>query len=318
MSWLWGRSSNGFGGRVTAEEVTDDIDASGLTAVVTGGFKGIGFYTARTLARRGAHVIMAGRNLADGVAAREGILNDIPQAKVDIMELDLASFDSVRAFAKEYLNRDLPLNILINNAGVAMPPFTLSKDGIELQFATNHLGHFLLTNLLLDKLKATAQSSGIESRIVNVSSTAHMFSYGGGFRWGKLNEEQGYKKFMGYGQSKLANICHAKELARRLKEEGANVTANSLHPGAITTDLQRHIGFIRAISQVFGCLLKTIPQGKSQGAATTCYVALHENVKGVSGEYFVNCNIAQPSSNARNAELAKRLWDVSVEMTSKS
>ncbi|KAL2610527.1 hypothetical protein R1flu_029100 [Riccia fluitans] len=313
MGWLWGKSSNGFGASTTAEEATEGIDASGLTAVVTGAFKGIGVHTARTLAKRGAHVIMAGRNLTDGAAARQGILNDIPEAKVEVMELDLASFDSVRAFAKEYSRKDLPLNILINNAGVMGNPFTLSKDGIELQFATNHLGHFLLTNLLLDNLKTTAQSSGVEGRIVNVSSMAHAWTYSGGIRWGKLNEEKGYQAMKAYGQSKVANICHAKELARRLKEEKANVTANSLHPGGISTDLQRHMNVLGAAMRLVGLFMKTVPQG----AATACYVALHPNVKGVSGEYFNNCNIAQPSSNAMNSEIAKRLWDVSVEMTSK-
>ncbi|KAL2610529.1 hypothetical protein R1flu_029102 [Riccia fluitans] len=326
MGWLWGKSSNGFGASTTAEEATEGIDASGLTAVVTGAFKGIGVHTARTLAKRGAHVIMAGRNLTDGAAARQGILNDIPEAKVEVMELDLASFDSVRAFAKEYSRKDLPLNILINNAGVMGNPFTLSKDGIELQFATNHLGHFLLTNLLLDNLKKTAQSSGVESRIVNVSSIGHAWTYSGGIRWGKLNEKKGYQALKGYGQSKVANICHAKELARRLKEEGANVTANSLHPGPINTDIQRHTHVIGAAMRLVGVFMKTVPQESYKsfhlpvfysGAATTCYVALHPNVKGVSGEYFNNCNIAQPSSNAMNSEIAKRLWDVSVEMTSK-
>ncbi|KAL3690363.1 hypothetical protein R1sor_016672 [Riccia sorocarpa] len=315
MGWLWGRSANGFGASTSAEEATEGIDASGLTVVLTGGFKGIGVYTARTLANRGAHVIMAGRNMTDGAAAKEGILKDFPQAKVDIMELDLASFDSVRAFAKEFSSRDLPLNTLINNAGVMACPFQLSKDGYELQFATNHLGHFLLTNLLLDKLKATAQSTGIESRIVNLSSAAHAWTYKGGIRWGKINEEQGYHNWKAYGQSKLANICHAKELARRLKEEGANVTANSLHPGGINTDLQRHlVGIVGVAARFFGSFAKTVPQG----AATTCYVALHPNVKSVSGEYFVNCNIAQPSSYAKDDDLSRRLWDLSVEMTSKS
>ncbi|KAL3690362.1 hypothetical protein R1sor_016671 [Riccia sorocarpa] len=315
MAWLWGKSANGFGASTTAEEVTEGIDASGRTVVLTGGFKGIGVYTARTLASRGAHVIMAGRNMTDGTAAREAILKDFPQAKVDIMELDLASLDSVRAFAKEFSSKDLPLNILINNAGVMACPFQLSKDGYELQFATNHLGHFLLTNLLLDKLKATAESTGIEGRIVNLSSAAHMWTYRGGIRWGKINEEEGYHKWQAYGQSKLANICHAKELARRLKEEGANVTANSLHPGGINTDLHRHVGgILGAAVRLVGLLRKTVPQG----AATTCYVALHPNVKSVSGEYFVDCNIAQPSSYAKDAELARRLWDLSVEITSKS
>ncbi|KAL3690349.1 hypothetical protein R1sor_016658 [Riccia sorocarpa] len=312
MWWRWYRGSNGFGWSSTSDEVTEGIDASGLTAIVTGGSGGIGEDTARVLALRGAHVFIAGRNLEAGKIAKDEILEKVPNAKVEVMELDLSSLASVRRFAEEFLARNVPLNILINNAGIMWHPYQLSVDGVEMHFATNHLGHFLLTNLLLDKMKETAIQTGIEGRIVNVSSLAHTLSYSGGIHFGEVNEKSGYSSQLAYGQSKLANILHANELTRRLEREGANVRANSLHPGEIATGLTRHSRIIGAAARIVSRFLKTV----SQGAATTCYVALHPNVKGVSGEYFSNCNIAQPGNYAKDEELAKRLWDASVEMTS--
>ncbi|KAK2998154.1 hypothetical protein RJ639_026159 [Escallonia herrerae] len=207
-----------------------------------------------------------------------------------------------------------------NNAAIMAPPFMLSKDNIELQFATNHLGHFLLTSLLLETMKNTACESQKEGRIVNLSSEGHRFAYKPeGIRFDKINDKSSYSSLSAYGQSKLANILHANELARHLKvilyvlvlnsskhshdEEGVEIIANSLHPGAISTNLLRHHGFIDGIVSYIGkYVLKNIPQG----AATTCYVALHPKVKGVS---------AKPSPLAVDADLAKKLWDFSLDMT---
>ncbi|KAL8170422.1 hypothetical protein V2J09_022226 [Rumex salicifolius] len=267
--WVFSRKgTSGFSSSSTAEEVTQGIDASGLTAIVTV------------------------RNMDAGGEVREKIMREIPSAKVEAMELDLSSMASVKKFASDYESARLPLNLLINNAGVSATPFTLSKDGIELQFATNHLGHFLLTHLLLNNMKRTAQETGREGRIVNVSSEAHRISYREGIRFDRLNDQSGYNRLYAYGQSKLANILHARELDRRLKEDGVNVTANSV-----------------LVAHTLGkFVLKSIPQG----AATTCYVALNPEVKGVSGAYFNHCNLAKPTPMSQDVELARKLWDFSI------
>ncbi|KAJ7513792.1 hypothetical protein O6H91_23G014500 [Diphasiastrum complanatum] len=311
-----------FGFRSTAEQVTEGVDASGLTAIVTGGTSGIGAETVRVLALRGAHVFLLGRNLKAASQVQEDIVKSIPHAKVKVLEGDLSSLASVRKCASEFLALNLPLNILVNNAGVMACPFTPSKDGIELQFATNHVGHFLLTNLLLDKLKRTAQKSGIEGRIVNVSSKGHnFFAPKKGIGFESMNSEADYSRWKAYGKSKLANILHANELSRRLQfqEEGANVTANSLHPGVINTNLLRHypqyVPILALASYVGNFIgLKTVPQG----AATQCYLALNPHLKGVSGKYFSDCNESKPSKYATDPDLGKSLWDLSIRLTSTS
>ncbi|KAL3753806.1 hypothetical protein ACJRO7_001102 [Eucalyptus globulus] len=302
---------SGFGSATTAEQVTEGIDASDVTAIVTGGGSGIGFETARVLALRRAHVIIAARNMDAANEAKRLILNDDGDARVDVLKLDLCSMKSIRAFVNDFIALDLPLNILINNAGIMFCPYQLSEDGFEVQFATNHLGHFLLTNLLLDKMKATTRVSGIEGRIVNLSSIAHLHTYKEGIRFDGINDQLGYSDKKAYGQSKLANILHASELSRRLQQEGANITVNSVHPGLIMTNLMRHSFISMRIMKMLTYLLwKNVPQG----AATTCYVALHPSLKGVTGKYFLDCNEMEPSALARDERLAKKLWDLSNEL----
>ncbi|KAJ4880816.1 NAD(P)-binding Rossmann-fold superfamily protein [Raphanus sativus] len=311
--WFWGRKgASGFSSRSTAEEVTHGVEGAGLTAIVTGASSGIGIETARVLALRGVHVVMAVRNTASGAKVKQDILNQVPGAKLHVMELDLSSMESVRRFAADYKSTRLPLNILINNAGVMACPFMLSKDNIELQFATNHLGHFLLTKLLLDTMKNTSRESKREGRIVNLSSEAHRFSYPEGVRFDKINDVSSYGSIPAYGQSKLCNVLHANELARQLKEDGVNITVNSLHPGAIMTSLWRYFNsyLAGAVSAVARYFIKTVPQG----AATTCYLALNPQVAGVTGEYFTDCNVAKPSSLAEDSELAKKVWDFSTKL----
>ncbi|WCJ26289.1 NAD(P)-binding Rossmann-fold superfamily protein [Euphorbia peplus] len=257
--WMFGwKGPSGFSATSTAEQVTQGIDGTALTAIVTGSSSGIGKETARVLALR-----------------------------------DLGSIPSVRKFASEYISSGLPLNLLINNAGISLPPVMLSEDNMEIMFATNHLGHFLLTDLLLETMKNTARESNREGRIVNVSSVGHSFTYREGIRFDNINDEKGYSSIRSYGQSKLANILHANELARRLKEDGVNLTANSVHPGAVATNLVRNHYILNGMVSLFGkYLLKDI----QQGAATTCYVALHPTVKGVTGEYFADNPTASSSS----------------------
>ncbi|KAK4281382.1 hypothetical protein QN277_012884 [Acacia crassicarpa] len=302
---------SGFGSASTAQQVTEGIDATDLTAIVTGGASGIGLETARVLALRNAHVIIAARNLEAAKEAKQLILQENEYARVDILKLDLCSVKSIRSFVDNFLTLDLPLNILINNAGVMFCPFQLSEDGVEMQFATNHLGHFLLTNLLLDKMKQTAKASGIEGRIVNLSSIAHTYTYEEGIRFDKINDQTGYSDKKAYGQSKLANILHANELSRRLQEEGVNITANSVHPGVIMTPLMRHSAFLMRFLKLFTFYIwKNVPQG----AATTCYVALHPRVKGVSGKYFLDCNEFEPGALATDELLGRKLWDFSHKL----
>ncbi|XP_024174920.1 short-chain dehydrogenase TIC 32, chloroplastic isoform X2 [Rosa chinensis] len=302
------KGPSGFSSTSTAEEVTQGIDATGLTVIVTGASSGIGTETTRVLVLRGAYVVMAVRNKDAGINVKEAILKEIPDAKIDVTGLDLSSMASVRKFAEEYNSKGLPLNILINNAGVMVDKFKLSQDNIELDFATNHLGHFLLTNLLLENMKHTSRKSSIEGRIVNVSSLGHRYTYREGIRFEIINDKsryKSYKNYVAYAESKLANILHANELTRRLKVKG--FSANSLHPGTIRTNIMRNDISVKCKLH----LLKTI----QQGAATTCFLALNPQVKGVSGEYYVDCNIAKPSSQANDADLAKRLWDFSFSLT---
>ncbi|CAA2981618.1 Hypothetical predicted protein [Olea europaea subsp. europaea] len=279
-----------------------------MSTTTTGASSGIGAETARVLALRGVHVIMAVRNLSAGNEVKETIIKEVPKARIDAMELDLSSIASVRKFASEFNSLGLPLNLLlyIYQIGVMATPFMLSKDSIELQFATNHVGHFLLTNLLLETIKKTARKSSQEGRIVNVSSRRHKFSYPEGILFSKINDQTGYNSLSAYGQSKLANVLHANELARRLQ-----ITANSLHPGAIATNLFRHHSFISGLVDVLG---KHVMKNVQQGAATTCYVALHPDVKGVNGRYYANCNLAEVSSQANDLELAKKLWDFTISL----
>uniref|UniRef100_A0A5B7A3G9 Short-chain dehydrogenase TIC 32 n=1 Tax=Davidia involucrata TaxID=16924 RepID=A0A5B7A3G9_DAVIN len=302
---------SGFGSASTAEQVTEGINASNLTVIITGGASGIGLETARVLALRKAHVIIAARNMESANEAKLLILKGNKTARVDVLKLDLGSMKSIRAFVDNFNALDLPLNILINNAGVMFCPYQLSEDGIEMQFATNHLGHFLLTNLLLEKMKDTARATGIEGRIVNLSSIAHLHTYEEGIQFDKINDPNSYSDKRAYGQSKLANILHANELSRHLKEEGANITVNSVHPGLIMTNLFRYSGLVMRILKLCTLLLwKNVPQG----AATTCYVALHPKLKGVTGKYLLDCNEYTPSDFARNEELAKKLWDYSNKL----
>ncbi|KAL5727353.1 NADP-retinol dehydrogenase [Ranunculus cassubicifolius] len=310
--WLFNKKGpSGFSSSSTAEDVTEGIDGTGLTAIVTGASNGIGAETARVLSLRGVHVVMAVRNLVAGTNVKDTIVKGNPTAKVDVMELDLSSTISVKKFASEFNTSGHPLNILINNAGIFATPYTLSQDNIEMQFATNHLGHFLLTNLLLGTMKSTSQQRNIEGRIVNVSSNGHRISYGEGIRFDKINDKPGYKPLPAYGQSKLANILHANELAKRLKEEGVGITANSVHPGVINTQIWRHSSILNGLIKSIG---RHFMKNVQQGAATTCYVALNPQVMGISGKYFVDNNIRKPSELSQDTELAKKLWEFSMNL----
>ncbi len=206
----------------------------GKTAIVTGANTGIGLETAVDFAQRNGRVILACRNQAKGEAAVEEVKKRSGNNNVTFMELDLASLESVRGFCALVLDSEAQIDILVNNAGVMACPPTKTVDGFEMQFGVNHLGHFLLTNLLLDRLKQAPSA-----RIVNVSSSAHKR---GKINFDDINSTKNYSPWGAYSQSKLANILFTRSLTKRL--EGTNVTANALHPGVIKTELGRHISVI--------------------------------------------------------------------------
>ncbi|BAU02290.1 hypothetical protein VIGAN_11178900 [Vigna angularis var. angularis] len=314
------RGVSGFSWSSTAEEVTLGIDGTALTAIVTGASSGIGAETARVLALRGVHVIMGVIDMMDAYNVKDSILKQIPTAKLDVMKLDLSSMASVHHFVVRFNSTALPLNILINNAGICACPFMLSNDNIELQFAINYLGHFLLTNLLLENMKKTARESKIQGRILNVSSMGHRFTYPNGILFDKLNDPSSYSNWRAYGQSKLANILHVNELARRLKEDGVDITANSLHPGATVTNIYLQSPLLTGMWNLIGPFVIHILAGNvvktvQQGASTTCYAALHPEVNGISGKYFVDNNVSEACSHGRDMNLAKKLWDFSINLT---
>ncbi|KAL5212188.1 hypothetical protein ABZP36_023035 [Zizania latifolia] len=304
---------SGFGSRATAEEVTAACpDLRHITVIITGATSGIGAETARVLAKHGARLVLPARSLKAAEEARTRLLAECPAADVVVLPLDLSSLASVRRFAARFLALGLPLNLLINNAGKFADRLAVSDDGVEMTFATNYLGHFLLTRLLMEKMAETARTTGVEGRIVNVSSTVHSW-FAGDDAVGYLDlvtrRKIPYDPTRAYALSKLANVLHTRALADRLKEVKANVTANCVHPGIVRTRLIRERDGLVTNTVFFlaSKLLKSIPQA----AATTCYVAVHPAVAGVSGKYFTDCNEASPSRLGSSDEEATKLWSFS-------
>ena len=287
---------------------SDIPDKKGKVAVVTGASSGIGYETARVLANKNASVIIAVRNLEKGQAALDKIKTDYQDADARVMELDLADLKSVHTFVENFKKIYSRLDILINNAGVMMPPYSKTIDGFELQFGTNHLGHFVLSGLLLDVIKNTPGS-----RIVNVSSGAHNY---GELNFEDLNwENRPYKKMRSYGDSKIANLYFTYELQRRLDRQNVDVLVTAAHPGWTATELQRHAGLFNFLNPFFS-------QGIDMGALPTLYAAVAPDVKG--GDYFgpsgwreIKGYPKQVESNAlsHDQEIASRLWDVSEKRT---
>ncbi|XP_069116895.1 retinol dehydrogenase 12-like [Argopecten irradians] len=282
----------------------------GKTVIITGCNTGIGLETAKELSARGARVIMACRDLDRATKASETVKAFSGNNDVSIQRLDLASLDSVRKFAERMNEKEEKIDILINNAGVMMCPKWQSEDGYEMQFAVNHLGHFLLTTLLLDRIKKSAPS-----RIINVSSTAH---YRGKINFDDINSDKNYSAMNAYSQSKLANVLFTKELDRRL--QGTGVTTNTLHPGVIKTELVRHVeaGFNPFLFNVVFRPLQIFLKTPVEGAQTTLHCALDEKLDNVSGKYFSDCEEKEPSKAAMNMEDAKRLWELSEDMVAKA
>jgi NAD(P)-dependent dehydrogenase (short-subunit alcohol dehydrogenase family) len=274
----------------------------GKTCMITGASSGLGRVTALELARMGASLVLVCRDRKRGEKVVAEIRERTGNHTVDLMLADLSVQRSIRTLAADFLARGGPLHVLVNNAGLFNLKRELTADGIETVFAVNHLSYFMLTLLLLDRIKQSAPA-----RIVNVASNAH--------RWGSINFDdlggaQSFRSSRIYGQSKLANILFTYELARHL--EGTGVTVNCAHPGAVATGLGANNGMLaKLLMPVIGLFMRS----PEQGAATQIYLAASSEIEGVSGKYFVDCKPAQSSAESYDGAIARRLWDVSAEMT---
>jgi NAD(P)-dependent dehydrogenase (short-subunit alcohol dehydrogenase family) len=282
-------------------------DQNGKLFLVTGANSGLGYEVSRALARKGARVVMACRSLEKGEAAAASIRDEGPKGEVRVMELDLADLGSVRRFAGEFRAAYPRLEVLVNNGGVMATPYTRTADGFELQFGTNHLGHFALTGLLLDILRAT-----LGSRVVTVSSYAHWF---GIINLRDLNAEKFYYRWMAYTQSKLANLLFAYELQRRLSRAGADTISLAAHPGSTVTQLQQYTRLFAFVNGVIG-------HSPQMAALPVLYAATRPDLRG--GEYlspdgflgqrgYPYVGFSSPLSH--NQALARRLWQVSEELS---
>jgi WW domain-containing oxidoreductase len=298
VSMFKGKGPSGFGYGSTAEDVTEGLDLRGRTILLTGCNSGIGKETLRVLTKRGAHVIAAARTIEKAQAACDDVGGETTPIACELSEPP-----SVQACARQVIELDRPLDAIICNAGIMALPKLNQKHGYELQFFTNHIGHFILVTSLLDSLSD-------KGRVVMVSSDAHNGAPSEGIQFNNLSGERGYRPWASYGQSKLANLLFANHLAKRLASTGK--TANSLHPGVIHTNLTRSMNPIAkgAMSIAAPLVLKSV----GEGAATQCYLAVHPGVEGVTGKYFADCNESRSSSHGRDETMAERLWEVSEKI----
>ena len=309
-----------FGATSTTDEVLEGIDLSGKRVVITGGASGLGQETARAMAAKGAEIIMPVRDTAKGQAAAKQITASVPGANITVMEMDLASLDSIRKFAGEFLAKYDRIDLLINNAGVMASPYGETADGFELQFGTNHIGHFLLTNLLMPAIR-----NGNNQRIVNLSSRGH---HRDGVHLDDVNfRNRDYDKWASYGQAKTANILFTVGLEKRFAPVG--IHSYAVHPGGIATNLGRHLNqddiamlmerMQAAAEQDGGPVMKSV----EQGAATSCYAAAAPELEGKGGVYLEDCHVANVDDASENSgvrsyavdpQRAEKLWQLSEEM----
>ncbi|XP_054477189.1 retinol dehydrogenase 13 [Anoplopoma fimbria] len=281
------------------------VRLDGKTVLITGANTGIGKETALDMAKRGARVILACRDMTRARIAADEIRQQSGNGNVVVKKLDLSCLQSVRDLAKDIQENEERLDILINNAGIMMCPKWKTEDGFEMQFGVNHLGHFLLTNCLLDHLKKSTPS-----RIVIVSSLAHEQGH---IHFDDINLDKDYHRETSYRQSKLANVLFCRELASRL--QGTGVTAYSLHPGVIRTELGRHLFPTLALWQwiILKPFLMLI-KNPYEGAQTSIYCAVDESQANVSGLYYSDCAPKKPAPQALDDAAAKKLWDLSACM----
>lgn len=304
-----------FGFESTTDEVLEGVDLTGKLALVTGASGGLGEETARALASHGARVVLTARDIPKGEAVAAKIRESTGNPDIEVISLELDSLESVRACAQKFLATHDELNLLINNAGVMACPFGKTQDGFEMQFGTNHIGHFVFTNSILPALL-----KGAPGRIVNLSSGGHRFS---NVLFDDLNfETTEYHKFLSYGQSKTANVQFSVGLDARLKDRG--IRAFAVHPGAIMTELSRHmekadIDELMANRGAAKMVFKPIPAG----AATSCYAATSSDLDGLGGVYLEDCHVAEVNdteahngvrSYALDSDNAERLWTLSEQL----
>ena len=276
---------------------------SGKICLITGGSDGIGYAASRELARMDARVVIVGRNSAKTEAAVQQIVADTDNPAVEYLLADLSSQRDVRRVAAEAIELVPHLDVLLNNAGAILLSDRRSAEGIEMTFALNHLSYFLLTGLLLEHLRKAPRA-----RIINVSSRAHESP--GKFRLEDLPKPSSNREYPAYKHSKLCNILFTYELARRL--EGENITVNALHPGLVRTNIARNNGLLGRVVNFFIGVRGITPD---KGAETPVYLAVSPEVESVSGKFFVDCRPVPSSSISYDAELAARLWDISMCLT---
>ena len=296
------KGPNGLGFSRTAEDVTERLDLVGKTVLITGVNSGLGLETARVLSLRGATVIGLARTLNKAQS-----ISPILKNSYFPMACELSEPKSILDCVEILNNSKILLDAIICNAGIMALPRLQQKYGVELQFLTNHIGHFMLVRGLIDSLNQYG-------RITVVSSVAHkMFSYRNGIQFQNFSGSHNYDPHRAYGQSKLANLLFSNELSRRFKS--TTFISNAVHPGVIRTNLLRHYNpFIRyGVRIVDKIFLKTV----EQGSATQCYASVHPDVEGMSGNYFSDCNLEQPSTHGQDKDMAKHLWDVSENIVSK-
>ncbi|MCG8612827.1 MAG: SDR family oxidoreductase [Pseudomonadales bacterium] len=275
----------------------------GKIALITGATSGIGRVAALELAAQGAELYLVCRSQIKAEAICKYICEHTGNEQIHILHWDLASLTDVRRIANEFIVLDKPLHILLNNAGVFNLKREITVDGHELMFAVNYLAHFLLTNLLLDRLKSSAQA-----RIVNVASDAHMLTKS--LQIHDLSFEDGFKALKVYSHSKLANILFTRELASRLGN--SELTVNAIHPGTVATNLGAQNGWVGLI---LNKLMKIFLQSPEKGARTSIYACLSPDLNGVTGQYFANCRMHEPKPWAKDDVMAQQLWNASVKLT---
>ncbi|XP_012677185.2 retinol dehydrogenase 13 [Clupea harengus] len=283
------------------------VKIPGKTVVITGANTGIGKETARELARRGGRIIMGCRDMEKCEAAAREIRGKTLNKQVYARHIDLASIKSIKAFVQKIKEEEERVDVLINNAGVMRCPPGKTEDGFDMQFGVNYLGHFLLTNLLLDKLKGSAPS-----RIINLSSVAHV---GGEVNFDDLNWD--HRKFdtrKAYSQSKLAIVLFTRELAKRL--QGTGVTVNAVHPGVVATDLGRHTGLHQSqlSSIVLSPFFYLFVKSPTLGAQSSVYLAVAKELEGTSGRYYDAMTEKDPAPHALDENTSERLWDASIAL----
>ncbi|XP_073472501.1 polyprenol dehydrogenase isoform X1 [Aquarana catesbeiana] len=280
----------------------------GKVAFVTGGSRGIGYYTAKHLAKHGMHVIIAGNNEADGNEAVRRIQQDTLNEKVEFLFCDLASMKSIRNCVQNFKAKNLGLHVLINNAGVMLVPESKTEDGFETHFGLNFLGHFLLTNLLLDTMRKSG-TPYFNTRVVTVSSATH---FNGELNFDDLQTSHCYSSHGAYAQSKLALVLFTYYLQHQLTAEGCYVTANSVDPGVVNTNLYQHVSWPgRFVKWLTGWLfLKTA----EEGAFTSIYASISPDLEGIGGCYLYNGQRIKSADVTYNTEVQKKLWSESCKM----